>query len=178
MDDDATAGYGVGAIWVNTTTGDTFILTDATDGAANWEPMGGGGVSDHGALTGLTDDDHTQYVLKRYGGKEVVSTVAATGATETIDLANGNVFDETLSADCTFTFAGRHERRRVLVHTPAPTGRHGRLDDDMARLRRLGGGQRADAGRDSFDAGGPDVHDGGRRHRLVRLPDGRGHRQP
>jgi hypothetical protein len=51
-------------------------------------------------------DPHTQYVLKRYGGKEVVSTVAATGATETIDLANGNVFDETLTADCTFTFTG------------------------------------------------------------------------
>lgn len=25
---------------------------------------GGGGVSDHGALSGLTDDDHTQYILK------------------------------------------------------------------------------------------------------------------
>ena len=63
--------------------------------------------SDHGALTGLTDDDHTQYVRKTLGGKEVVSTVAAaTGATETIDLADGNVFDETLTADCTFTFAG------------------------------------------------------------------------
>ena len=26
-------------------------------------PAGGGGASDHGALTGLADDDHTQYAL-------------------------------------------------------------------------------------------------------------------
>jgi len=33
------------------------------NGAAWAEITGGGGVTDHGALTGLTDDDHTQYVL-------------------------------------------------------------------------------------------------------------------
>jgi hypothetical protein len=40
-------------------------------------PSGGGGVTDHGALTGLTDDDHTQYLLLagRAGGQEV-TTVA------------------------------------------------------------------------------------------------------
>ena len=27
-------------------------------------PLGGGGVTDHGALTGLSDDDHPQYVLR------------------------------------------------------------------------------------------------------------------
>lgn len=32
-------------------------------GAAWVELAGGGGVTDHGALTGLGDDDHTQYVL-------------------------------------------------------------------------------------------------------------------
>lgn len=32
-------------------------------GAAWVELAGGGGVTDHGALTGLADDDHTQYVL-------------------------------------------------------------------------------------------------------------------
>jgi hypothetical protein len=106
VDDDADAGYTVGSIWVNTATGDSFILTDGTDGAAVWEEITGAGVTDHGALTGLADDDHTQYVLKRYGGKEVVSTVAAAGATETLDLADGNIHDVTLTADCTFTFAG------------------------------------------------------------------------
>lgn len=38
------------------------------------------------------------------GGGDVISTVAASGATETIDLADGNVHDITLDDDCTFTF--------------------------------------------------------------------------
>lgn len=106
VNDDESAGYAVGDVWVNTTSGEVFVLTDATTGAAVWTSTTTGGVTDHGALTGLLDDDHTQYVLKRYGGKEVVSTVAGAGATETLNLADGNLFDVTLDADCTFTFAG------------------------------------------------------------------------
>jgi len=48
----------------------------------------------------------TGYVTNIDGGKEVVSTVAAAGATETLDLADGNVHDVTLTEDCTLTFAG------------------------------------------------------------------------
>lgn len=40
------------------------------------------------------------------GGRESLSTVAASGTTETIDLANGNVHDVTLTDNCTFTFTG------------------------------------------------------------------------
>lgn len=40
------------------------------------------------------------------GGRESLSTVASSGATETIDLADGNVHDVTLTDDCTFTFTG------------------------------------------------------------------------
>lgn len=40
------------------------------------------------------------------GGREVVSTVAAAGTTETLNLANGNVFDITLDEPVTFTFSG------------------------------------------------------------------------
>ena len=105
VDDDSEHGYSVGDIWVNTTSDDVFILVDATPGSAVWQLIGGG-TTDHGDLTGLADDDHTQYVLKTDGGKEVVSTVAAAGATETLDLADGNVHDVTLDADCTLTFAG------------------------------------------------------------------------
>jgi hypothetical protein len=54
--------------------GDIPNPTGATDGhvwtadganGAGWEAVagGGGGVTDHGALTGLADDDHTQYAL-------------------------------------------------------------------------------------------------------------------
>jgi hypothetical protein len=95
----------VGQTWINTTTGEVFVLVDNTAGAAVWVSTSGG-VVDHGALTGLADDDHTQYVRKTLGGKEVVSTVAASGATETLDLASGNVHDVTLTADCTLTFTG------------------------------------------------------------------------
>jgi hypothetical protein len=66
----------------------------------------GVGVTDHGALTGLADDDHPQYVLKTLGGKEVVNVVAASGASETLSLVDGNWHDVTLTADCTLTLTG------------------------------------------------------------------------
>lgn len=46
----------------NTGTDDTRAVTPAK--LANYTGLGGGGgVTDHGALTGLSDDDHTQYAL-------------------------------------------------------------------------------------------------------------------
>ena len=44
---------------------DTEVLTLAA-GVPTWAAAGGG-VTDHGALTGLGDDDHTQYLLKTGG---------------------------------------------------------------------------------------------------------------
>ncbi len=43
VNDDANDGYTIGTLWVNTTTDNSFILTDATIGAANWEQTNGGG---------------------------------------------------------------------------------------------------------------------------------------
>ena len=69
----------------------------AFDGS-NWVPSGvsGGGVSDHGLLTGLADDDHAQYLLLagRSGGQ---SAFGGTGAGDhlvlesTDDITRGNV---------------------------------------------------------------------------------------
>ena len=59
--DDVTLGYGVGSLWYDTTADLPYVCLDATDGAAVW--LLGTGISDHGALTGLADDDHPQYVL-------------------------------------------------------------------------------------------------------------------
>jgi len=52
---------------------------------------GGGGVSDHGALTGLADDDHTQYILangtraftgsQSFGGNNITSVGTVNGVT-------------------------------------------------------------------------------------------------
>lgn len=73
-------------------------------------PGGGGGVSDHGLLTGLADDDHTQYHNDARGDARYerlvppVTTVAASGSTESI--AFGGVYDVTMDQNCTFTFTG------------------------------------------------------------------------
>lgn len=74
VNDDAGDGYSVNSIWTDTTADVSYICKDATVGAAVWQTLGaGGGVTDHGALTGLGDDDHTQYVLSagRTGGQHI-----------------------------------------------------------------------------------------------------------
>jgi len=43
------------------TTGQVLTKQSATDGDADWQDPTSGGVTDHGALTGLGDDDHPQY---------------------------------------------------------------------------------------------------------------------
>lgn len=112
VNDDEGDGYHVGTIWAQldslvtpTAIVAVWQLLDATEGNAVWAEWPAG-LTDHGALTGLADDDHTQYVLKTLGGKETVSTVASSGTTETLDLASGNWHDVTLTDNCTFTFAG------------------------------------------------------------------------
>lgn len=40
------------------------------------------------------------------GGREDLTTVAAAGSSETLNLADGNVFDVTMDTDVTFTFSG------------------------------------------------------------------------
>lgn len=45
VNDDAGDGYDVGTLWINTSTDDSFLLTDSTTGAANWEQINGGGSS-------------------------------------------------------------------------------------------------------------------------------------
>ncbi len=42
VNDDAADGYQVGQVWINTTTGAVFVLTDSTTGAAVWTAIGGG----------------------------------------------------------------------------------------------------------------------------------------
>jgi hypothetical protein len=58
------------------------------------------------ARIGATEAVANAGVTKTGGGKETVFTNALSGTTETLNLASGNVFDITLSANCTFTFTG------------------------------------------------------------------------
>jgi coenzyme F420-reducing hydrogenase delta subunit len=73
-------------------TTDTQTLTNKTLGATTLS----------GQLS-AADQTIERPVIKDYG--ETLTTNATSGATETLDLTNGNVFDVTLSANCTFTFS-------------------------------------------------------------------------
>lgn len=85
----------------------TWELFESTPGEIIVEnPAGSGALDD---LQDVLDDIYDaittgDFVTVDAGGGEVISTVAASGSTETIDLANGNVHDVTLTDDCTFTF--------------------------------------------------------------------------
>jgi hypothetical protein len=69
----------VGAIYVDTT-GDTAYVAVGTTDSDDWFEVGSGGVTDHGALTGLEDDDHTQYSLISSGDGAPSSTPTRVGA--------------------------------------------------------------------------------------------------
>lgn len=77
-------------------------------------------VTDHGALTGMSDDDHPQYLLKVAGGASIEDLGAveenveteSVSATDSLDVSVYGVFDKTMTADTTFTFAN-----------PAPSGK-------------------------------------------------------
>jgi hypothetical protein len=60
----------------------------------------------HSDLLDLDANDHPQYRLVTDGGQDVINVVMASGSTETLDLADGNVHDVTLTANCTISLAG------------------------------------------------------------------------
>lgn len=85
-----------------TTLADGDVLVwDSTTGTF----VPGAEITDHGALTGLADDDHSFYTKKIEGGQDTISAHGAMGATETFDPTAGNVHTGTLNADCTFTLS-------------------------------------------------------------------------
>ena len=62
--DDIVDGYSVGSNWWNVTGHRLFVAESVATGAAVWRqiyPVPTGSI-DHGGLTGLSDDDHTQYI--------------------------------------------------------------------------------------------------------------------
>lgn len=86
-----------------------FILeSDDPTQAANWTDItgaGGGAVLSVDGQTGAVDLSGA-YVATADGGLETVQAHGNTGATETIDLANGNVHTATQDQACTYTFTG------------------------------------------------------------------------
>lgn len=74
-----TAGY-TGQIVFDTGDSKPYVY----DGS-NWVDMSGGGASDHGALTGLADDDHTQYLLAT-GTRNITGDIRITSS-KSLELA-------------------------------------------------------------------------------------------
>lgn len=66
------------AVDVVTAGGGTTVVATGTTAIQVVEAGGGGGVSDHGALSGLGDDDHTQYLLVD-GSRNVDGDLTVTG---------------------------------------------------------------------------------------------------
>jgi hypothetical protein len=87
-DHTSTPAAGNGILWVKNTSPSTLIFTDD---AGTDSTLGSGGTSDHGALTGLGDDDHTQYTIISSGAGSPGSTPTRIGAIY-IDTTNNRTF--------------------------------------------------------------------------------------
>jgi hypothetical protein len=69
-------------------------ILQATSSGVQWTTVSGAsGVSDHGELTGLEDDDHTQYILID-GSRSFTSTVAGVDPTQGSHLATKQYMEE------------------------------------------------------------------------------------
>lgn len=91
--DDNTQGYAVGSRWVNTTSDNEYVCVDASTGAAVWTETtatGGGGTSDHSALTNLNwaNTGHTFDTNLDIGAYDFQSTGSFTDGTNAVTAAN------------------------------------------------------------------------------------------
>lgn len=84
-----------------------YVDTTAAAGTPDADATTKGKVQLTNDLGGTAALPTTPNAATNKGGlKEIISTIAASGAAQTINLANGNVHDITLTANCTFTFSG------------------------------------------------------------------------
>lgn len=86
-----------GAAALPTAGGEQWIDVRPVLGAS----AGAGNISDHGSLTGLADDDHTQYALESSLG-----TAATTAATDYATAAQGSLASSALQSEVDPTVAG------------------------------------------------------------------------
>lgn len=89
--------------------GDNVTIVQGVEAAGPPGPAGTSGVTDHGALTGLSDDDHPQYILKSLvdgKGDLIVGTADNTVARVAVG-SNGKVSkaDSTQSAGIAWDYA-------------------------------------------------------------------------
>lgn len=108
--DDANDGYAIGSIWINTSSDEAFICTDATAGAAVWKSLtaGGAGAAEPG-------------VVYRTGSAEII--LPALGAGNNLSHANGawSAWDQHVASSAAqYYLAGAVVVGR-LVATQTPT---------------------------------------------------------
>lgn len=117
-------------------TGNSLVWNGSKWDASAVAGGGGGGVTDHGALTGLSDDDHTQYTLS--STNNALSSLVTSIETSTVALSSYVSTNEALWASA----------------TPASTLDHGGLqglgDDDHTQYLLVDGSRTA-TGNINFD---------------------------
>lgn len=101
--------------------GDALVYSTAT---SSWKPgAGGGGVTDHGALTGLADDDHPQYHNDargdaRYALISHTHTIANVTGLQTALDSKSTVISGTATVTIPTTLpAGRFEHEETVAAT-------------------------------------------------------------
>lgn len=97
-----------------TDTNKTLVCTNVTGPV--WEEISGGGVTDHGALTGLTDDDHTQYLLT--DGTRTVTGTLHLGAQDAVN-EGGEINFAGAGSNASFFIDNYTGSFRLVNDTPA-----------------------------------------------------------
>jgi len=106
------------------TVGHVLTAISPTDAAFQELPGGGGGVTDHGLLIGLSDDDHPQYALLvgRTGGQILRGSTAAAGILEldsTLSSTKGSVLLNKSGGNVGIGLSAPTEKLQVagIIHT-------------------------------------------------------------
>lgn len=81
-----------------------------------------------------------QYLRNTLGGKDVIDPRGTLGATETLDLANGNVFTGTLDQDCTIGFTGWTNGRGCTIRVTLTQDATGGWTPMFTGVSWIGGG--------------------------------------
>jgi len=82
--DDGAAGYAVGSLWYNETSGSLFVCTDETSSGAVWEEISGGGGGGGGGPIEINTQTGTTYTLALADAQKLVTLDNANAITLTV----------------------------------------------------------------------------------------------